>query len=65
MNFADIPGLTNSDDNFGVYYMYYRQILEDGILLGLLRYRFLSKFFNLLFFLGMPNLFSSISMETT
>jgi hypothetical protein len=64
VNFADIPGLTNSDDNFGIYCTYYHQVVEDGILLGLRRYRFLSKFVNLLF-LGMHNLFSSISMETT
>ncbi|PAN32764.1 hypothetical protein PAHAL_5G510400 [Panicum hallii] len=41
VNFADIPGLTNSDDNFGIYCTYYHQVVEDGILLGLRRYRFL------------------------
>ena len=41
VKFADIPELMNSADNFGTY----RQVAEDGILLGLRRYRFFSKFF--------------------
>nr|TKW14001.1 hypothetical protein SEVIR_5G138500v2 [Setaria viridis] len=40
VKFADIPGLTNSAGNFGIYCMYYCQVAEDGILLGLHLYRF-------------------------
>jgi len=56
VKFADIPGLRNSADNFGMPCMFYRQVAEDGILLGLRRYRFFSKFS----FYGMRNLFRSI-----
>ncbi|RCV25115.1 hypothetical protein SETIT_5G140400v2 [Setaria italica] len=40
VKFADIPGLTNSAGNFGIYCMYYCQVAEDRILLGLHLYRF-------------------------
>ncbi|CAO2186074.1 unnamed protein product [Urochloa humidicola] len=40
VKFDDIDGLTNCADNFGIFCMYYHQVLEDGILLGLRRYRF-------------------------
>nr|CAB3471853.1 unnamed protein product [Digitaria exilis] len=38
VKFADVPGVKNSADNFGIYCMYYRQIAEDGIFLGLRRF---------------------------
>jgi hypothetical protein len=60
VKFADIPGLTNSADNFGIYCMYYRQVAEDGIFVGLRRYRFFSKFVSL----GMHNLFRAILHKT-
>lgn len=59
VKFADVPGIENSADNFGIYCMYYRQIAEDGIFLGLRRYRFFRKFV----LLGMHNLFRSIFSE--
>lgn len=41
VKFSDI---NNIDNDVGAYYNFYRQVAEDGITLGLRRYRFLSKF---------------------
>lgn len=47
VKFADIPGHMNYTDKFGIYCTYYNQVSEDGIILGLRRYRFFSKAFPL------------------
>lgn len=44
VKFADIPGLENNTDNLGIYCQYYSQVANDGIVLGLRRYHFFSKF---------------------
>jgi hypothetical protein len=44
VNFSDIPGHTNTGHNIGTYCSFYHQFVKDGIILGLRRYRFLSKF---------------------
>ena len=44
VKFADIPDLQNNTDNLCIYCQYYSQVANDGIVLGLRRYRFFSKF---------------------
>lgn len=41
VNFSEIPGHRNIGDNIGTHCSYYQQFAEDGIILGLRRYRFL------------------------
>lgn len=41
VRFADIPDLINNTDKFSVYCQYYSHVANDGIFLGLRRYRFL------------------------
>lgn len=71
VKFADIPGHMNTADKFGIYCTYYSQVAEDGIILGLRRYRFFSKFFpsniaslSLLFY-SLQSLSSPLSESTT
>lgn len=44
VKFTDIPDLNNNTDKLGIYCQYYSQVANDGIVLGLRRYRFFSKF---------------------
>lgn len=44
VNFSDISGHTNAGDNFETGCHFYHHVFEDGIILGLRRYHFLSKF---------------------
>ncbi|XP_044975323.1 probable RNA-dependent RNA polymerase 3 isoform X3 [Hordeum vulgare subsp. vulgare] len=41
VNFSDISGHTNAGDNFETSCHFYHHVFEDGIILGLRRYRFL------------------------
>ncbi|XBI11519.1 hypothetical protein VPH35_138566 [Triticum aestivum] len=41
VNFSDISGHTNAGDNFETGCHFYHHVFEDGIILGLRRYRFL------------------------
>ncbi|CAL4978427.1 unnamed protein product [Urochloa decumbens] len=40
VKFADIPGLVHNTDKLGIYGTFYSHVADDGILLGLRRYRF-------------------------